>query len=184
MPTVEDLKVYLNKTGTGADDNELVDMLDAAVNVVESIVGSIGSTTITETHYGLHSDVLVLKQPPALALTSLTGRLYPGVTASTYTLTDYVLDTDTGIVRTVSGLRFVGDITVTYTAGRTTIPPAVTLATLIIAGHLWQTQRGGGSVRPSFPGDANAADVSGSPGYLIPYRAEELLKPYAQHRMA
>jgi hypothetical protein len=40
-------------------------MLDAAVgSSTESIVGPLAGGTVTETHYGLSSDVLVLRQVP------------------------------------------------------------------------------------------------------------------------
>jgi hypothetical protein len=51
LPTLTDLKAHLN-LDTTADDGELADMLDAAVDVVEGIVGPITSKTVTETHHG------------------------------------------------------------------------------------------------------------------------------------
>jgi hypothetical protein len=63
LPTLTDLKAHLNVT-TSDDDGELADMLDAAVDVVEGIVGPITSKTVTETHYAMSSDVLVLRRMP------------------------------------------------------------------------------------------------------------------------
>ena len=174
LPTVDDLKRYLNKTST-ADDAELSDMLDAAVDMVQGLVGPVTSQTVTETHYGVHSDVVVLRQVPALALSAVSGRTYPGAAPTSYTLTDYVLDPDTGLVRMVSGYQFGGDVTVTYSAGRTTVPAAVSLAILIIAGHLWNTQRG---VSPTALQDPEASAFQSPSGYALPNRALELLAPF------
>lgn len=176
LPTVDDLKPYLNKT-SNADDAELTDMLDAAVDIAEGVVGPLTSETVTETHYGLSSAVLVLRRAPALALTSVSGRVYPGALQTSYLLTDYTLDPDTGIVRLANGYRFAGDYTVTYSAGRTTLPAAVRLAILIIAGHLWETQRG---VAPTPLQQQDAFGPPPTAGYALPNRAQELLAPYAR----
>lgn len=177
LPTVNDLKPYLNKTTT-ADDSELTDMLDAAVDIAEGIVGPLTSETVTETHYGIFSEMLVLRQAPALALSSIAGRVYPGADQTAYLLTDYTLDPDAGIVRRVNGYRFAGDYTVSYSAGRSSIPAAVRLAILIIAGHLWETQR---TVAPT---PLQQQDTGYGPptvaGYALPNRARELLEPFTR----
>jgi hypothetical protein len=81
LPTLTDLKAHLNFEVTStADDGELADMLDAAVDVVEGIVGPITSKTVTETHYGLSSDVLVLRRMPVADLLSVGYR--SGVTTT------------------------------------------------------------------------------------------------------
>src|SRR5437879_11741357 len=47
-----------------------------------------------------------------------------------------------GIVDALFGNPISGHITITYTAGYTSIPAEFALATRIIVQHLWQTQRG------------------------------------------
>ena len=172
-PSLDDLKAHLNITDSDNDD-ELLGMLDAAVDVAESIVGPLAGDTVTETHYGLSSDVLVLRQVPVAALVSVSGRLWPGAAVTSYLLSDYELDGALGTLRLVSGYRFAGDVTVTYTTGRET-PAAVWLAVLIIAAHLWETQRGAAPVGPLSTDDGTVSGL----GFAIPNRARELLAPFA-----
>lgn len=182
LPTFTDLKAHLNITST-ADDEELQDMLDAAVDIVTDIVGPFDDpASVTETHYALSSDVLVLRKMPVGTLTAVSSRY--GATTTPLVLGDYELDAATGIVRAVSGYFFRGTFTVTYTAGRTDTPAAIRLACLIIAAHLWQTQRGGGSLRPTFPGEEPDLSPVGVSGYAIPNRAKELLAPYMRPSVA
>jgi uncharacterized phiE125 gp8 family phage protein len=180
LPTLTDLKAHVNVSST-ADDGELTDMLDAAVDVVEGVIGPITSQTVTETHYGLCSDVLVLRRMPVADLLAVGYRA--GATTTALLLTDYELDADTGLVRLASGGRFAGNYRVTYSVGRPSVPAAVRLAILIVAGHLFETQR-----RPGFTSDAPAGfgGADGIPdatnsvpmGFAIPSRAQELLAPY------
>lgn len=175
LPTIDDLKAHANIT-TNDDDAELADMLDAAVDVVEGIVGPLGGTSVTEVHRGVRSDCLVLRRMPVESLTAISSRSWGSESA--LTLADYELDADTGIVRSVYGYGFCGDYVVTYTAGRTVLPAAIRLAVLVIAAHLWQTQRGPSPVGPL----AEPDDTFGTPGagFAIPNRARELLGPYAR----
>jgi hypothetical protein len=90
--------------------------------------------------------VLVLRRMPVADLLSIGYR--SGATTSDLLLTDYELDADTGIVRLASGGWFAGSYRVTYSVGRPTVPAAVRLAILVIAAHLWETQRGAAPVGP------------------------------------
>lgn len=180
LPTLTDLKIHTGIT-SAKDDDELVEMLDAAIDVVEGIVGPISGGSVTEVHRGVNSDALVLRRMPTVALSSISARY--GATTSPLAAADYELDADTGLLRSVSGYRFVGDYTVTYTAGRDVLPAAIRLAVLIIAAHLWETQRvpGAGPARaPGFGGADGIPDMGGSGGmgFAIPNRAQELLQPY------
>jgi hypothetical protein len=62
----------------------------------------------------------------------------------------------------------------------TAIPPEVTLATLIIAEHLWQTQRGD-SARP---GVDDEGQMDAPRGFAMPRRAEQLLLGLPQKTVA
>lgn len=176
MPTVADLKAHM-QYGTdddGTDDDELRYFLTAALEVAESIVGPLAPRTVTETHYGVSSDLLVLREAPVVSLTSVS-------TLTPYLLADFTVDAETGIVRLAAGRRIYGDVTVTYVAGRSAIPYAVSLATLIIAAHLWETQRGSGpSAGPLQPDLAPAVPM----GFAIPNRAVEMLATQRQVRVA
>lgn len=177
LPTIADLKIHLNMTGT-ENDGELADVLDAAVEMVGGLIGPIVSVTVTETHYGMSSNLLLLRRMPVGALTAISARY--GATSTALTLGDYELDPATGIVRTVSGSGFRGDFTVTYSSGRATVPADIRLAVLIIASHLWETQRVPGASRAF--GQPEAPPVSR--GFAIPNRAADLLAPYQMPTIA
>lgn len=179
LPNIVDLKTHLNipLQDTG-DDDELQMMLDAALDVVESIVGPISASPVTETHYGVSSPVLVLRRVPVLSVTSISSS-----GASSASVSDYVLDPDLGTLRLASGLQVRGDVTVSYQAGRVDVPRAILLATLTIAAHQWVTQRGP-QPTPVLAGPDDGFGMAPSMGYAIPNRAIELLQPYAQARVA
>ena len=171
LPTVADLKQHINiPADVTTDDDELGDVLDAAIELAESIVGPLTSGTVTEIHRGVSSDVLVLQQMPVGELVAVSSRV--GATTTALTLGDYELDTETGMVRVAAGTRFAGTYVVEYTAGADTPSASQKLGILIIASHLWQTQRVPGVNRFGTPDEPTA-----SPGFAIPNRAVELLAP-------
>lgn len=173
LPTLDDFKTHLNMTGTG-DDAELYDVLYAAVDVVEGIVGPLRGREITETHYGTSADVLVLRHAPATSLSMVT---FQGQSPSA--IGDFLLDSESGILRFVGGYRFYGNVTVTYTPGYVTVPAAVRLATLMIGKQMWDTQRGSQPLPLQGAAEETPADFGGyDPG--IPARARILLESFAR----
>ena len=180
LPTLDDLKTQLNIPGTG-NDAELQDMLDAAIDVVQNIVGPLSTGSVTETHYNVAGPFLVLRKVPVGSLTALSVRWYAGMSAVDQDIAGYLLDPDTGVVRTANGYPLKGDITVTYTSGYDTVPVAVHLATLIIAANLWETQRGAMPLPANATDDDYAANVGFAPA--IPNRAKTLLEPFARGPM-
>lgn len=178
MPTLPDLKAHLNiDTDDTADDAEFTFMLDAAVNVVESIVGPMSQAPVTETHYHTSGPMLVTRRAPVSSLTDLSVRWYPGMDWADQDVTAYELDPDTGAIRSASGWLFSGDVRITYTVGYDAVPMAVFLATLIIAANLWETQRGAMPLPANATDDDMSANVHFAPA--IPNRAKTLLEPYA-----
>lgn len=174
-PTVTDLQEHIT---SGATDGELQTMLDAAVNVVEAAVGPLSPITFTETHYEAAGRMLVLRQCPVVAVSSIERVSW---TISTALLaSQYALEPETGIVRLVDGTLFAGDYRVTYTAGYDALPAAIYQAILIIAAHLVETQRVPGANRPGFGayGQPEVASMPLGVGFAIPNRAQELLQPY------
>jgi hypothetical protein len=161
--TVSELKDFANITSSSADA-ELDLMRDAAQDAVEGLVGPVLWRNVTETVVAL-GGVAVLGYRPVVSLTSV---LHEGA-AVTYTTT--------GTAGILTGIRGYNgrDLTVTYVAGRTTVPAALRLATLIIAAHLWETQRGNS---PSSALPLAEETAAFGMGYGIPNRAKDLLAPY------
>jgi hypothetical protein len=180
LPTLADLKVESNIPNTGSDD-ELQTKLDQAVALVTGLIGPVDSPLpVTETHYNVSSDVLVLRKMPVASLTAVSSRY--GATTTALVLGDYELDAETGVVRRADGGRFSGTYTVTYAAGYDDLPPDVSGAIVLIAAHLWGTQ-----LRPELAlQDPNALTDTASfgRGYAIPNRAQELLAPYIRPAVA
>lgn len=169
--SLADAKAHLNipATSTG-DDEELRAWISATTAVVEFEVGPCLRRTYTQ-RVG-NGAYWMLHTVPALAVTSVAGVL---TGAATVSFADLDLDPDTGQVQRLDGAAFTGGPwTVTYTAGRAVIPPNVTSAAKIILKHLWETQRGAG--RPSWGGQD--PDLVAGPGFAIPHRALELLRPH------
>jgi uncharacterized phiE125 gp8 family phage protein len=182
LPTVTDLKAHLNVPAAVTDDDaELGEVLDAAIEIVADIVGPLEASPVTEIHSRVSSGVLVLRGMPAADLTAISFRA--GLTSTPLTLSDYELDATSGIVRVVSGSGFYGDYVVEYTAGFDTLPASIRLAVLIIAAHLFETQRmpmQGESFAPTGFGPAAGEVVApAGRGYALPNRALELLRPYS-----
>lgn len=170
-PTLQDVKDQLNISDS-ADDAELQSYLEAAQAVVEAHVGTFAGTSVTETVRTFGPRVM-LNRLPVQSVTSLIATP-PGTTA--YATTDLFVDSATGIVRLANGGSLRGEWIATYTAGMVDVPTDVSLATLMIVQHLWETQRG-----PSAPAGALPAEADLQPvgvGYLIPRRALELLNAH------
>lgn len=175
LPTLGDFKVHLNATGT-QDDAELLDHLYAAIDVVEGVVGPLRDGEVTEIHRGMNTDVLILRSTPAVALVDVSTRSYPGEMVA-QTLSDYELDSASGLLRLASSGWFRGDVKVTYATGRAFLPASIRLATLIIGKSLWETQRGAQPL-PLQGSDEGTVNTSYAPA--IPARAATLLEPYAR----
>lgn len=169
--TLSDLKEFLNITST-TNDSELYGKIEVAQDVVQGIVGVLSPATVAEIHYSLISDVLVLRNSPVSAVTAVSMR-YLSSLFSVFDPALFTLDPVAGLLRIADGSRFYGDVSVAYTTGSAVIPAAVREATLVIAGHIWETQRA--ATAPRRPD--NSPPVAGL-GYAIPSRAVELLSPF------
>ncbi len=164
--TLGDLKTHLDVTST-ANDGELSLMLDAAEDVVRSLIGQqFSGAQVTERVVSTGGTVI------------LAGRHVDDVVLNGGAVTGFTVNRAAGLLYDVPYTA--GPLTATYTSGGGGVPAAVTLATLIIAGHLWETQRGTSPSALSLqdPGaDFGAPAVA---GYAIPNRARDLLAPFVQ----
>lgn len=172
VPALGDLKEHLNIT-SATHDVELQHMLDAAVQVVEGYVGRLNERSVTETHRnGSGGGPLVLRESPVVSVLSVAS-----ADGTTYAAADYDLDGPAGMLHVAGGYgRWPRGVTVTYLAGRSELPAAIRLAVLIVAGRLWETQRGNAPSALPVSDDGFTADPGGLP--LLPPRARELLRPY------
>lgn len=171
-----DAKKHLNIPASSTDDDEEIrDWNGATAMVVEHFVGPVARRTVIERHQFAVAQMRVLRQIPALALTSIVPVLNSGVS---YDPDDLDLDPDTGAVQRKDGGLLAGPLRFTYTVGRTLIAPNIAQAGRIILQHLWRTQRG--SARgPVIAGsdDYSVTEPIVGIGYAIPNRALELLEP-------
>lgn len=167
LPTLPELKAETNIT-VGTNDVELTRRLNSAVDVVQGYVGPLESRSVTETHYAPSGRVLILRQSPVISITSVSN-----ANGTTYVPADYVLDTGAGLLRRAYATgSWGGEVTVTYLAGRDTLPAALADAILIIAAHLWETQRG------ASPSPFTEDPLPVGRGFAVPNRALELMRPY------
>lgn len=166
-PTLDDVHAQLNITSSD-DDVELQAFLDAAVAVVEAKVGPLSAKSTTET-VRTRGPRLLLNRLPVQSVTSLVATA-PGTL--TYATADLTWNGPAGTVWLRNGGSLCGEWIATYTAGLADVPANLSLATLIIVGHLWETQRGR-SQRPGLlsPEDGTAPLA----GFAIPNRAAELM---------
>lgn len=153
---LEDLKDQLNITSS-KHDAELLGKLEAAFEVAESVAGRAmypGSATELVTAVG------VLKHYPVQTATAT----YLGAPAA-------VTVSEAGVV---SG-AYTGT-SITYTYGQDEPTAAQREGVLLIAAHLWETQRA-----PSTAGPLGDDDTGFAPGYgfAVPNRARDLLRPPA-----
>jgi hypothetical protein len=154
--TLAEVKGHLAITDT-AHDSQLPDIITAAVGVVEGLIGPLTPKTYSETYSGGGYSI-VLRHVPVISVTSVVESW--GNT--NYTLTNepvggtsdaygYDLeDPKAGLIvrRTVGGYPFpffsgMGNIAITYVAGRTSVPPDVKLAVIRQIRDLWSDYQSG-----------------------------------------
>lgn len=197
--TLDDVHAALNyPTGVTVDDSELQGFIDAAEIEVQKLAGDVDSATYSETYDG--GDVSIyLRHRPVISVTSITEI----IGSLTYTLSlqppgqsvdawGYSLDDPLSgkvVRRSAAGQpwRFtpgIGNVFVTYTAGRTVVPANIRLATLELIEHWWQRSQQGAFATPTGGaiGSPQYDDAVTEPGsnYGIPYRVVDKL---TQERM-
>jgi hypothetical protein len=150
-----------------ADDDELRLYIAATTEVIESLTGPLLAATRVETYDGDGSAVLALHAYPN-AITSVVEN------GATLPATAYAIGRG-GILWRRTGVwsgSYPGNIVVTYTVGRTSIPPNVALAAREQLRHLWQV--GQVATRPGLGGEP-APGYATPMGFAVPNRVIELL---------
>lgn len=176
MPlTVADLKTHLVIT-TATHDTELTRFLSAASNVVADLVGPLAVTSFTERRYGFTGRLLT-RNTPVVAVTSVSKQASPSSPATTYATAALTVDTELGLVRVTDGSGLSGDVTITYTAGFSTVPAEVELTILELAAFWWR-QRKGGSETYLPAGDDGTRSFVADAGNSVPTWVKTKLRPY------
>lgn len=164
-------------------DTDLTFYTTAIQPIIEDIVGPVESRACDDWLDGGATSIVLLTRP-VLAVSAvveaagnvtytLTEQPLGGATSNAY---GYTIDKDTGVlVRRSSGteIPFAAgrrNVHVTYTAGRSSIPPNVTLAARRLLRHLWQQEQQGS--RPAMSGAEPT--VTTPSGYAVPKVVVEL----------
>jgi hypothetical protein len=155
---------------SGEDDTELLVFINGLTAVIERHTGPVEVREVVEMIEG-RGISMCLTHIPALTLTSVA----PTMGGDDLVLDDLVLDARKGVVYRKGG-SFAGTLwTVTYMAGRTIVPPTITLAARLLLAHMWRTKNGSGRGPAD---DFSVSDPDPSLGYAVPTRVLQLLEPF------
>jgi hypothetical protein len=174
--SLHDAKVFLgiDLTDTSQDD-ELRWWLAGTTRVVEREMNEvIAMRQITVTEKNHRRNVLRLFKVPVVSLVSLAR--YDG----SYTWdvgTDVYVDSETGLVELLPGgaQSLLGRLTAVYLAGYSVIPYHLMQGSLVLLQHVWETQRGLGTVGGGVVGPEEAGDMKQM--YMLPRKVREWLGP-------
>ncbi len=162
LVTLFDVKRHVNVTAS-TDDNELAAVAEAAEALVFGQCRPIlAQTIVTEPLDVSPTGLVLLPDYPVNSITAVTDSTGIAVTFTARPSSGRVYVTTTG------------PVTVTYTVGFATVPADVREATLIVVGHLWESQRGR-RTRTRFAVE-DAPDPLVGPS--LPSTARDLLRPY------
>ncbi|MCG0061737.1 hypothetical protein L0F81_00285 [Streptomyces tricolor] len=167
-------KLDIPATST-SDDEELREFIEATTQCVEFFVGPVVRRTVQQVVGGRRA-VWALHTTPVLSVTAITALQTGQQTVDAATLD---IDSSTGILTRTDGCWFpCGDYRVTYTAGRTLVPPNVSLAAKLILQHMWRTNYGAARGLSGIGGGEDFSVTEPIPGlgYAIPNRALQLLQ--------
>lgn len=131
MIELDELKTFIKftKPGQTDDDDDLSAILEAAVQHVEMMCGSVAAAVVEET-LTVRNGYLILSQDAAGPV-AVTANGAP-LDTSIWTATDYGF----------SGASYAGTVRVSYSVGAVNWPEWVRLAVLNWAKYLWQSRLG------------------------------------------
>lgn len=192
-----DVLPYLDMSNMPSDGGtKLQGIIDGCTSVIEDMVGHCIAVTYADEIHDGGDTTIYLRRTPVLSIDSIVEVI--GLVP--YTLTEqpvgypvdnfgFTLDNaKTGRVtrRSAGSQPFefydnIGNISVTYTAGRETLEPNIRLAALELIKHVYQFgQQSFGASSAYVPGVAEADEdemVASPSGYLVPNRVAELCQP-------
>lgn len=181
-PTLPDLKAFLG-IDTDGQDAELTKHLGAARATMRHRCGPDIPTEVVE-RVIVRSGTAVLNELPLISVTSAVDDDGDPLDVSGAKLDN------AGIVREIgSGGAFCGRAQLTVQAGHDPCPDDLELAIYVVAGHLWDTQRGRSGSFAQVHGLDDDAPVGGDASYLVlrgfalPRRAMELARAYLKPKV-
>jgi hypothetical protein len=186
---LDEVKAHLNIPATNYDlDDELRRFVDAATDLAENYVGCVlGRQTFTDELYDGNTDIIRLRNPRALSITSVyeSGVLISSDNYSVDPTGQRIFRITTG---SISGPNYYGiwapganNIKISYVAGFINPPAAAKQGVLEIVRHLWQTQRGAMNVLTR---NQSGDDFYPASTYSLPRRCMELLDQMSLPGMA
>jgi hypothetical protein len=178
--SLSDAKGQLNiDLADHSDDDELLGFIAATTGAVEQYKHeTIVRRTITDEidlcghgRFGGARRFRLWTDPPVISLTSVVS--WDGTI--TWDVTTMRVS-PAGVVRVMAGIPVTGLVDVTYVAGMQVIPANYRQGALVILQHLWETQRGQGTVMSGVIGQEEHFRQPGE-FFSIPAKAKELLGP-------
>lgn len=172
--SLSDAKAFLGiDAGDTSQDDELRAWLAGTTQAVEMASNEvIARRQFTFTEYNRSAHTLRLWKVPVISLDSLAAADDDRIWDVT---SDVRVDTETGLVRLIKGQSLRGWLTVTYTAGYQVVPYNVMQASLVLLQHVWETQRGPGTIGGGVIGPEEAGDIKQM--YMLPRKVREWLGP-------
>lgn len=166
----------------GDNDNAFRQVMAAATELVEGVVGACVQRTITnERVVGSEAQVIRLAHAPLPSDTSVTSVTSVWPFGPSWTTNDFLVYPDSGTVELASMIYFWrGPWKATYTCGRLVVSQSIQLAVKEIIYDLWSTYRpyGAGDLEPGPEDTARFEQMLAS--YTMPPHAALLLESEAQ----
>jgi len=157
-------------------DDELLDFLAGTTGAIEdykheTIVRRVITDEIDLCGYGEVREFSVAADPPVISLTSVVS----WDAAITWDVTTMRVSPG-GIIRVMTGPPVTGLVDVTYVAGYQQVPSRYRRGALVMIEHLWETQRGVGTMQSGVIGPE---EQSRQPGefFTVPAKAKEWCGP-------
>ena len=170
--SLDQMRAHLNiTTPDPGEDAELARMIDAADGAIEAFLGVVvAPRRVTERHIVPPAGMVCLRAVPVIEVTEVVST--DG--ATTYPAGKVAVDYDIGVLRPGSS-GVVGDVRISFVAGMNTPPARYELAEMLIAAHMWETQRVQTMAQGFTYGGEDQFQGQFGRGYSLPNRAIQLL---------
>lgn len=170
--SLDQMRAHLNiTTPDPGEDAELARMIEAADGAIEAFLGVVvAPRSVTERHIIPPGGMVCLRAVPVIEVTALVAS--DGSTVFDAARVD--LDGDLGVLRAGSSSA-VGDVSVSFVAGMNDPPARYELAEMLIAAHMWETQRVQTLAQGFSYGGEDQFQGQFGRGYSLPNRAIQLL---------